>query len=338
MQENTFIYQSPFSLESGVVLPQLQLTYCTIGKLNPVKNNVIWIFHALTANARVDEWWPGMTGENCVFSPKEHFIVCVNKPGSCYGSTGAASLNPETGKPYGTTFPLLTIRDMVKAYQLLKNKWGIKEIQVAIGSSMGGMQAMEWAISEPELFRNLILIATNAVHSAWGIAFNSTQRMAIEAGEKGLEAARAIAMLSYRNYELYKVSQTDPDEKLEHFKADSYQRYQGKKLKDRFDVNSYVTLSKAMDSHNVGRSRGGWQNALAKIQAKTLITGIESDILFPIEEQLLLYSFIPNASFKLINSLYGHDGFMTEHDQLNAIIQNFLFPKNIPYKTRPASI
>lgn len=333
MQENTFIYNQPFTLECGAQLPRLELTYATAGKLNEDKTNVIWIFHALTANAHVHEWWPGMTGEGNLFNSSTHFIICVNMPGSCYGSTGPASVNPATGELYRGSFPLITIRDMVHAYQLLKNELGIQRINIAAGSSMGGMQAMEWAIEEPALFENLILIATNARQSPWGIAFNATQRMAVESGENGLNTARAIAMLSYRNYELYKKTQTDSDDRLEDFRAESYQRYQGEKLRNRFHQDCYVTLTKAMDTHHVGRARGGIQKALELIKAKALIISIESDLLFPMEEQLLLYSYIPDASFKLIDSPYGHDGFLIEQEQLSAVITQFLQPKTVPVRT-----
>lgn len=336
MQEYTFQYPHPFELESGATLPHLTLAYYTAGRLNADKSNVIWVFHALTANAQVSEWWPGLLGENKIFDPTAHFIICVNMPGSCYGSTGPASINPLNGKPYAAEFPLLSIRDMVKAYQLLKTTLGISRIQVAIGASMGGMQTLEWAIDEPELFEKLILIATNARHSPWGIAFNATQRMAIETGDKGLEVARAIAMLSYRSYELYKTAQSDPDDILSGFKAEHYQRYQGEKLKKRFDSHSYVCLSKAMDTHNTGRGRGSPEEALARITAGTLIIAIESDILFPMQEQLFLYSCISQAQFRIIDSPYGHDAFLVEYSQLEEHIQQFIHPfKHLPApKTR----
>jgi len=328
-----FFYNHPFVLASGEVLPQFTLGYQTFGNLNAQATNVIWVFHALTANTDVANWWNGVFGANKVLNPDTHFIICVNMPGSCYGSIQPLDINPDTGKPYYHGFPLITPLDMVKMYDKLRIQLGIKSIELAIGGSMGGMQALEYAIEYPHLIKNLILIATNAKHSAWGIAFNAAQRMAIEAdatwytntdesGIRGLKAARAIAMLSYRNYHPFKDGQTDTnDAKIDGFKAESYQQYQGEKLTIRFNAYSYYTLSKSMDAHNIGRNRNGTIAALNCITAKTLIIGIESDLLFPVEEQLFLYHHIPQASFKLIDSPYGHDGFLIEFFQLNQIIK-----------------
>ena len=194
-------------------------------------------------------------------------------------------------------------------------------IELICGGSLGGQQAMEWAITEPEFIKKLFVIATNARHSAWGIAFNEAQRMAIDAGEKGLEAARAIAMLSYRNYDMYNNTQTDNDGRADNFSAASYQRYQGEKLKKRFDAGSYIVLSKAMDSHNVGRGRESIGHALKSIKAKTLVTGILSDILFPLAEQQFLAQHIPGAVYTEIDSRYGHDGFLIETKIISELLR-----------------
>lgn len=207
---------------------------------------------------------------------------------------------------------------------------------------MGGQQTLEWAIQQPNLFQHLIPIATNALHSPWGIAFNASQRLAIEAdpswqenhehaGAVGLKAARAVAMLSYRNYETYQATQQDRAHKIDDFRASSYQAYQGEKLVERFNAFSYVALSKAMDSHNVGRDRGGVPNALKKIKAKTLVLGISSDVLFPIEEQEYIAEYIPNASFQSIHSLYGHDGFLIEFNAIEQSLRIF-FRQDSPLK------
>lgn len=336
-----FEYRHPFELECGTVLPGLRLAYHTFGQLNPEKNNVVWVCHALTANSDVYEWWPGLFGPNDFFNPGEHFMVCVNMPGSCYGSTHPLTLNPETGEPYYHDFPLITIRDMVKAYQLLKHHLGIENIQVMIGGSMGGQQAMEWAIEKPEEITHLVLIATNAVHSPWGIAWNESQRIAIradssystrkkDAGQAGLKAARAIALLSYRHYDAYKIKQTDTDNtRLYNFQASSYQQYQGEKLAQRFDAFSYLTLTHAMDSHNVSRNRSSLAEALGKIKAKTIIIGIRSDVLFPPVEQEILAEYIPQSTLHFIESDYGHDGFLLETKQLTTILkQEIIWPFN----------
>ncbi len=334
-----FSYDQQFGLEGGNTLPELEIAYTTYGKLNTEKSNVVWVFHALTANADPVEWWPGLIGNNAVINPNEYFIVCVNMPGSCYGSTGPESINPESGEKYGQDFPLLTIKDMVKAYELLRKYLGIESIYFGIGGSMGGQQLLEWSIMNPSIFKNICLIATNAHHSAWGIAFNATQRLALKAdptlnykyegaGENGLKAARAIALLSYRNQNIYRKTQSDFDEKLEDFKADCYQQYQGDKLVKRFSPQSYWTLSKAMDSHNVGRGRASVRNALKEITAKSLIISIKSDLLFPIAEQRFIAKNIRGADFKIIDSQFGHDGFLLETSALSKLIHNHLNTKH----------
>lgn len=327
------------TLESGTVLAEAEIAYCTYGTLNEEKNNVVWVAHALTGNAECHDWWSGLVGEGHIFNPEEHFIVCANMLGSCYGSTGPGSINPDTGERYQLDFPLVTIRDMVRMHQRLADHLGVEQIYMGIGGSMGGQQVVEWGIMEPDRFNHLCLLATNARHSPWGIAFNEAQRMAIEAsleahsespeaGRKGLEAARAIAMLSYRHYKTFMRTQSETtDEKLDDFRASSYQRYQGSKLWHRFDVYAYLILSKAMDSHNVGRGRLGIEKALAKIKAKTLVVGIQSDVLFPIEEQMVLANHIPNAQIELLDSIYGHDGFLVEFETIADIIQRFLDEK-----------
>jgi homoserine O-acetyltransferase/O-succinyltransferase len=329
---NTFQHNNILETEQGGSLQGFTLAYHTFGKLNAQKDNVVWICHALTANSNPVEWWPGLVGEGFYFNPNEHFIVCANVLGSCYGSTGPLSVNSETQQPYYLYFPELTIRDMVQALILLRKELGLHKIKYLIGGSLGGQQAMEWAIAENNLVENLILLATNAHHSPWGVAFNETQRMALAAdatwGEKtpnaaqnGLKAARALALLSYRNYHTYLATQSDDEaQNLGFQRAISYQQYQGEKLMKRFNAYSYYYLSKAMDSHHVGRNRGGVAKALATIQAKTLVIGISSDILFPVEEQKTLALHISGATYAEIESLYGHDGFLIETQKITEIL------------------
>lgn len=225
---------------------------------------------------------------------------------------------------------------MIRAYQQLKDFLGIRKIHIGIGGSMGGQQLLEWAIEEPGLFEFIFPIATNAVHSSWGIAFNESQRLSIEcdiswkekkdnAGIDGMKVARSIGLISYRNYITYNASQSeDANEKTENFKTAGYQRYQGEKLAKRFNAFSYYFLSKSMDSHNVGRSRGSIEEALQQIKAKTFVIGITTDILFPITEQKFIAENIPGAQYKTIHSNYGHDGFLLESEQIGIIINYFL--------------
>lgn len=332
----TFSYNNTFNLECGRKLDKVDIAYQTYGKLNEHKDNVIWVCHALTANSDVLDWWKGLFGSENLFNPEEHFIVCANVLGSHYGSTSPLSINPTTGQPYYLSFPDFTIRDLVQAHRLLAAELGIEHINVLIGGSLGGQQAMEWALADPGIINNLILIATNAVHSPWGIAFNESQRLAIAAdrsfygqqpdgGSKGLKAARSIALLSYRTYDAYGTTQLETvNDKICSFRASSYQNYQGEKLCKRFNAYSYWYLTKAMDSHNVGRGRGSVIDALKGIKANTLVIGIENDVLFPLSEQEFLGKHIPDASFVTLKSAYGHDGFLIETDTLTSVIGNFI--------------
>lgn len=325
MASQHFDYTPNFPLEAGGSLPGITVAYQTWGKLNRKADNVVWICHALTANADAEQWWPGMIGQGLLLDPDRHFIVCANILGSSYGTTGPTSINPQTGKPYGRSFPLITVRDMVQAHRLLAQHLGIRSVDLLLGGSLGGHQALEWAVTEPGFIRHLALIATSARHSAWGIAFNEAQRMALDLGEGGLQVARAIAMLSYRNYDMYTGTQTDDDERLDDFKASSYQRYQGQKLSQRFDADSYYVLSKAMDSHHIGRGRGSLEEVLEGVEAQTLVIGISSDLLFPLQEQQLIAAHIPGSSYYTIDSPYGHDGFLIETAQVSQLIKENLW-------------
>jgi len=338
----TFTYHHSFTLESGRRLKGFHLAYTTYGKLNEAGDNVVWIFHALTANSNPVEWWPGLVGENTLFDPAKYFMVCVNVPGSCYGSISPLDIDPKTNQPFYHDFPLFTTRDMVRAYQHLKKHLGIDKVFIGVGGSMGGQQLLEWAIEEPQLFEYIIPIATNAFHSSWGVAFNTSQRWCIEndatwknkdvdAGLEGMKVARSIALLSYRHYDTYALSQqgfTGETEALgvdkQISKAESYQHYQGEKLARRFNAFSYYFLSLSMDKHNVARNRSSVHAALGSITAKTLVIAISSDILFPPAEQELLAAHIPNAELAIINSHYGHDGFLLEYEQITELVESFL--------------
>ncbi|MUP39436.1 homoserine O-acetyltransferase family protein [Labilibaculum euxinus] len=336
MNPECYIHKEGLQLESGECLKELELTYHTYGEYDPQRNNVIWVCHALTANSDVFDWWEGLFGENDFFNPKDYFIVCDNTLASCYGSTGPLSKNPDNGQAYYHDFPQLTVRDLVGAHEILRKHLKIERIHMMIGSSLGGMQAMEWAYLLNGKLDNLVILASNAKHSPWGIAFNESQRMAIEvdptwkesndeAGLNGMRVARSIALLSYRTYSTYDHSQQENEEgKTDHYRASSYQRYQGEKLARRFNAYSYWHLSKIMDSHDVGRGRNGLVSALNEIKSRTLVIGVNSDQIFPIQEQRFIADNIPNAEFLEINSIYGHDGFLLEQEQLTEVLKTFL--------------
>jgi homoserine O-acetyltransferase/O-succinyltransferase len=334
---NLFVYDKPFELESGQALPGIEISYYTYGALNADASNIIWICHALTANADARDWWPGFVAEGCVIDPAKYFIVCANILGSCYGSSGPLSINPQSGQPYYHTFPAITIKDMVNAHILLRRHLCIQKIHLLVGGSMGGYQALEWALMENNIIEQLFLLATSPTESAWGIAIHTAQRMAIEAdstwssathdaGKNGLKAARAIGMLTYRNYGIMVQTQSDTDaEKLDDYKASSYIRYQGNKLSDRFNAFSYWLLTKALDTHHIARGRGGnTDTVLQSIVQRTLIIGISSDILCPLIEQEHMAAQMPNATLVEIDSAYGHDGFLVETQKISRHLQEWL--------------
>jgi homoserine O-acetyltransferase len=327
-------YHQPFTLESGISLPKLKIAYHYYGEYTPGKK-VAWVCHALTANSDAADWWKGLVGEGSIINPNDYFIVCANMIGSCYGSTGPLSVDELDTRL--DQFPNITIRDMVRAHILLRQHLGIEKIDLLLGGSMGGYQALEWSLMEPNVIQKMFLIATTAAESAWAVAIHTAQRLAIEAdptwketktnaGAKGLKAARAIGMLTYRNYGIFKEKQTDADpEKMDDFKASSYINYQGDKLVNRFNAYSYWLLTKSMDSHHLARGRAGnLAVTLASIQTPTLIIGINSDILCPLAEQAFMEAHMPNANLVAIDSMYGHDGFIIETAQITTHLKAWL--------------
>jgi homoserine O-acetyltransferase len=334
-QQHIYSFKGGLPLESGKNIRDFQLAYTTFGTLNATKSNVVWIFHAMTANSDAADWWPGMVGDGKCFDPAHHFIICVNMPGSCYGSVSPLDKNPETQERYFQDFPFFTPLDMAKAFDQLRISLEIEKIFLGIGGSMGGQQLIAWAGWKPSLFEYIIPIATNAFHSPWGKAFNASQRMSIEAdptwkeknekaGREGMKVARSFALISYRHYETYEKTQQDQDKALENTKSESYQKYQGEKLAKRFNALSYYMLTKSMDSHHLGRGVLEAEEILERIKSKTLVIGISSDLLFPVNEQQFLAKHIPGARLEIIESFYGHDGFLLENDKLTILFKKFL--------------
>ena len=329
-------HSDPFPLELGGELPELTIAYHTYGTLNSSHDNVVWVCPALTANSDVADWWPHTVEGGCFLDPNKWFVVCANILGSHYGTTGPLSVNPNTGKPYYNDFPRFTIRDMAHAHALLADSLGIGRIHALVGSSVGGFQATEWAVEEPSRFDKLILIATDAKASPWTIAIDETQRMAIladktygehrpDAAMAGLAAARAIGLLTYRGPDGYNITQQNPSDQLpQTHRACSYQQYQGEKLCRRYNAYSYVAILDAFDTHNVGRGRGGVDNALQRITASTIVIGLTTDIIFTPPEMRQLAARIPGAVYREISSPFGHDGFLVEHSQLNEILTPFM--------------
>ena len=336
-----------FRLESGKVIEQVDVRYRTWGELNEKADNALVVCHALTGNASLDSWWGGLLGPGLPFDTDKYFVVCANALGSCYGSTGPTSINPKTGKPYGGDFPHVTVRDSVKAHhKLLQEGLNVQSLKSVIGGSMGGMQVLEWMFYGSDYVRTAVPIACGAHHHAWQIAISESQRQAIYADPKfqdgnysqndpphsGLAVARQIAMISYRTHEAYekkfgreRAGASETTENLDAtFSVEGYLHHQGKKFLTRFDPNSYITITQLMDSHDVGRNRGGEELALNKLEQPTLVIGIDSDALYPIIEQQRLARYIKNTELHILRSDEGHDGFLLEQDQIAKLIEEFL--------------
>ena len=345
------------ALESGERLPGYRLAYETWGTLAADGGNAVLIEHALTADAHVAGpagpghplagWWDTLVGPGRVLDPAVHFIVAANVLGGCQGSTGPASPSPD-GKPWGSRFPSLTIRDQVAAEAALADALGVRAWAAVLGGSMGGMRALEWAVSYPDRVAALGVIAAPAQSSAEQIAWSWPQIRAIlddpgwhggdyhdlAAGEGphvGLGIARRIAHITYRSEtelatRFGRDPQTDENPLRDgRYAVESYLDHHADKLVNRFDAASYVTLVRAMDSHDVGRGRGGLVPALRRVRAKTLVAGVDSDRLYPLRQQIQLAEDIRTAGpAKVINSPYGHDAFLLETGQLSPLIAELL--------------
>mmetsp|Transcript_6996 Transcript_6996/g.12934 ORF Transcript_6996/g.12934 Transcript_6996/m.12934 type:complete len:398 (-) Transcript_6996:35-1228(-) len=366
---NTFIAPE-LQIECGQVLRNVEVRYRSFGVLNEAKDNCIVACHALTGNAALDSWWKSMLGKGKLFDDSKMFIVCANILGSCYGTCGPTTINPETQKPYGSSFPDITVRDMVKLHiQLLKDGLGVKRVACVVGGSLGGMQTLEWgAIAGEEYVGAMIPMCCGAYHHPWQIGISEAQRMAIYAdpnwcnGEyidrgttpphKGLEVARAMAMISYRTHKGYAEKfgrrsvpipshvslsrgSTDPSQ----FAVESYLKHQGRKFCERFDALSYVKVTKAMDTHDIGRGRmGGVTGVLGRLVQPTLIISVASDVLYPPTEQSFMHKHMPNSEFLLVDSENGHDGFLLDQDVILPRTLKFLNEFVYPQVTTPAKL
>jgi homoserine O-acetyltransferase len=344
ISKETLFYHvpEPLVLESGCVLSGITLAYRTWGMLNEAGNNAILVCHALTGSSDADDWFSGFFGEGHVCDPARHYIVCINVLGSCYGSTGPTSLNPATNKPYGSDFPSITVRDIVKAQAMLARSLGIHSFELIFGGSLGGMQVLEWALLFPDMVKAIVPIATTAKHSPWAIGLSDAQRSAICADANwqgghyyqpyrppaaGLATARMIAMCTYRSKASFdfKFARRHQDNREDLFAIESYLRYQGDKLVKRFDANSYIILSKSMDSHDISRGRGGdVRRTLSDIHHPALVVSITSDVLYWPAEQEELVEYIPNAESAVLNSPHGHDAFLIDMAVLDGHIVRFL--------------
>lgn len=330
-----------FTLESGARLREAPVAYQTWGTLNEAGDNAIVVCHALTGNTAIDEWWGDLLGPGRVLDPNCHFIVAANVPGSPYGTVSPLSVNPDTGTPYGPAFPVFTVRDCVRLHQVLLDLLGVNQVQLVIGGSMGGMQVLEWALLGEEYVQAIVPIAVGGRHSAWCIGWSEMQRQAIYADPRwrggaydpadgptaGLSVARMAAMISYRSQASFqerfgRIRMTGEEEEV--FSIESYLRYQGLKLTQRFDANCYVRLTQLMDSHDVSRGRGAYPEVLRRITQPALVIGITSDILYPLPEQEELYTYLPDAELYVLDSADGHDAFLIDVDAINRRVSTWM--------------
>jgi len=357
-----FQYNKRFKLESGKILSQFKLAYETYGQLNEAKSNVILIFHALSGsshvykdNSELGGWWDEMVGPNMAFDTDKYFIICVNLLGSCYGSTGPSSIIPQSRRRYCLEFPIITIHDIVKAIKLLIDHLGVKKILTVTGGSMGGMQALDWVVSYPEMTISIIPMATAAYATTLNIALNEVQRQAIYSDpnwnkgnyytgyppNKGLRVARQIGHITYLSEESMREKfgrslQYNPElvfQFTEEFQVESYLQYKGTSFTKRFDANSYLYITKAIDYFDI-RKKGDLKLTFSSLEdVKFLVISFSSDWLYPTSQSKeIVFALKSNGidvSFVEIDINYGHDSFLVECDDLSELVSKFL--NNLEY-------
>ena len=356
------------TLESGANLPGVRMAYETWGRLNEARDNAVLVLHALTGDSHVEGptgpdsptpgWWPGLIGPGRVLDTDRYFVVAPNVLGGSRGSTGPSSPGPD-GRPWGSLFPRLTVRDQVRAEALLADRLGIRTFAAVIGGSMGGMRALEWAVTLPGRVRRSMPIATSAVASADAIAWATPQLFAIRSDpgyhggdyypgpgpRAGLEVARQIAHTTYRSAgELQDRFGAEPQQGENpsaggRYAVQSYLEHHGKKLSRRFDANTYVVLTEVMNGHDIGRDRGGVEAALRRITAELTVIVIDSDRLFTPAEGARIAAAPTARELVTVSSPYGHDGFLIETDQVFAAIGDALEgPRTATGEETPARI
>lgn len=354
-----FCQAGPLDTETGGHIPHVRLAYEVFGELNTDRTNAILLFHALTGDSHAvgqagpghitSGWWPGVVGPGAAIDTNRWCVVVPNVLGGCQGSTGPATPTRD-GREWGSRFPYLTIRDQVAAVEPLARQLGVEKFASVIGGSMGGMHALEWALMFPGQTETLGLIASSAVTSADQVAANSLQLEAIrndpfysggdyydqeEGPYRGLALARRLALMNYRSpselndrFDRSWQTQVSPIGDRGRFAVESYLDFHGNKFTRRFDANSYLTLVGALNSHDVGRGRGPIEDVLASIDVPTLVLGIDSDRCFPLDQQRYLADHIPTTisegGLALLDSPYGHDGFLIEFDTVGAHLGQLL--------------
>ena len=352
------------AIDVGVVMEGVTTAYETWGSLNSDASNAILLCHAWTGDSHVagrageghptPGWWEGAVGPGLAIDTNQFFVVCANVLGGCQGSTGPASPHPVDGKPYGSRFPVITIRDMVRTQARLADHLGVRKWRAVVGSSMGGMQVLEWAVTFPERVGAIMPIATCAQASAQQIAWGSIGRRGItndpkwrggdyydaapgDGPHEGLSTARMVAQVTFRSDNVFtdrfgrdmvggEGSSTLALEQK--FEVERYLEYHGEKLCRRFDANSYIAIGKAMDLHDVGRSRGGLVAAMKRVNMPSLTMGIWSDFLYPVYQQLQIRDLVAangaRSEYVEVDSPHGHDAFLIELDQVGPAVKRFI--------------
>lgn len=359
------VSRRPFSLEMGGVLNEVTVAYETWGTLDARASNAVLICHAWTGDSHAagpaqdghptPGWWERLIGPGLAIDTDEWFVVCANVLGGCQGSTGPSSIHPDDGRPYGSRFPVITIRDMVRAQAVLFDELGIERWRSVIGGSMGGMQVLEWAMIFPDRVASVVPIATSLQATAQQIAWGAIGRRIIgldprwrggdyydardgDGPSEGLEIARQVAQVTFRSDDLFTdrfgrrlVDRNRPTETFDlwqRFEVESYLDYHGEKLARRFDANSYLHIGKAMDLHDVARGRGGLRSAIGRLRVPLLSVGITSDILYPLYQQQEIHRMVSSlgvpAELHVIESQHGHDAFLIDVDQVGPPITKFL--------------
>ncbi|MCC7090283.1 MAG: homoserine O-acetyltransferase [Dehalococcoidia bacterium] len=334
-------------LECGNALRGVEVAYELYGHMSPAADNVVLVCHALTGSAGAGGpagWWEPLIGRGRAIDTDRYAVLCSNILGSCYGTTGPTSINPATGRKYGAAFPEITVGDMVAAQRALVRDLGITRLASVAGGSLGGLQVLEWAAQAPEMVGSIIPIGCGIAHQSWQIAFNEVARQAIRTDPawncgsytdqptQGMALARMIAMISYRSAESFQGRFGRARGRGEggrgQFDVAGYLYGQGDKLVRRFDANAYMRITTAMDGFDVGAGRGGAVKALAAFTGPALVMGIDSDVLYPVADQLEIAGTLREngnqVEYREIASMHGHDAFLMEWDQLTEEIGPFL--------------
>jgi len=335
-ETRTLDLEDGVELDCGATLTPVRVAYRTWGNRDATGDNAVLVCHALTGSADVDRWWGGLLGPGRALDPTTDFVVCANVLGSCYGTTGPADPDPATGAPYGPDFPEITVRDMVRLQRLLLARLGVRRLRAVVGGSLGGMQALEWAATFPDQVGCVVAIATSGRHSPWCIALSEAQRAAIRADRDwqgghyaadrspaaGLAAARMMAMCTYRSHGSF-ADRFGRDASAGDFESARYLRHHGDALVRRFDANSYLTLTRAMDTHDLARGRGPYREVLRRIAQPALVVAVSSDVLYPPEEQRELARGLPDARLVTLRSPHGHDAFLIHQQEVDRVVTAF---------------